>query len=151
VAADRSDIGYLLALASRRWNDILEQRFAEAGFGEIRASYGALLIPLFEEDGLRMSEVAQRARLSKQTLTTMARLLERDNLIARRPDPHDARATRLYLTERARAFEPIAKSVLDELETEVTQTLGKQTTARLKQALGVIVDLRRSAPALLAR
>src|SRR5262245_66618888 len=70
VPADRNDTGYLLAVASRRWNDILEQRFAEAGFPEVRASYGALLIPLFEQDAPPMGELARRSRLSKQTATT---------------------------------------------------------------------------------
>jgi DNA-binding MarR family transcriptional regulator len=142
VAADRGDIGYLLALASRRWNESLERRFADAGFAEVRASYGALLIPLFEEEGLRMSELARRARLSKQTVTTMARLLERDGLISRRPDADDARATRLFLTRRARSFKPIAESVLDELDARVSKTLGKESAMELKSALSALVDFR---------
>ena len=141
MPADRSDIGYLLALAGRRWNQILEQRFAEAGYGEVRASYGALLIPLFEEDGMRMGELAARARLSKQTVTTMARLLERDGLLARRPDPEDARATRLFLTARARSFEPVVESVLGELHRRVARTLGEEPAAELRAALGALVDL----------
>jgi len=142
MPADRTDIGYLLALAGRRWNEILEQRFAEAGYGEVRASYGALLIPLFEEDGMRMGELAARARLSKQTVTTMARLLERDGLLARRPDPDDARATRLFLTARARSFEPVVESVLGELHRRVARTLGKEPAAQLRSALGALADLR---------
>jgi DNA-binding MarR family transcriptional regulator len=141
VAADRADIGYLLALASRRWNEILERRFAEAGFAEVRASYGALLVPLFEEDGLRMTELARRARLSKQTLTTMTRLLERDGLITRQSDPADARATRIHLTKRAKRFQPVAARVLDELEAKLARALGKPRTAELKHSLVTLVDL----------
>jgi hypothetical protein len=44
----------------------------------VRPSYGSILVPLFEEDALHMGELARRARLSKQTMTTMVRLLERD-------------------------------------------------------------------------
>jgi len=142
VSADRNDTGYLLAVASRRWNDILEQRFAEAGFPEVRASYGALLIPLFEEDGLRMGELARRARLSKQTVTTMARLLERDGLVSRKPDPNDRRATRLLLTPRATSFKPVAESVLADLDRHTATTLGKETATQLKTALAELVDLR---------
>jgi DNA-binding MarR family transcriptional regulator len=142
MPADRTDIGYLLAVASRRWNEILERRFAEAGYADVRASYGALLIPLFEEDGMRMGELAGRARLSKQTVTTMARPLERDGLLSRRPDPEDARATRLFLTARARRFEPVAKSVLGELQRRVAKSLGKVPSAQLKSALGALADLQ---------
>jgi len=142
MPTDRTDIGFLLAVASRRWNEILERRFAAAGYSEVRASYGALLIPLFEEDGMRMGKLAERARLSKQTVTTMARLLERDGLLSRRPDPDDARATRLFLTARARSFEPVAQSVLGELQRSVARTLGKERAAQLRSALGALADLR---------
>lgn len=141
MAADRGDLGFLLALAGRRWNETLERRFAEAGFGEVRASYGALLIPLFEEDGLRMSELARRARLSKQTLTTMARLLERDGLVTRRSDPDDARATRVVLTRRATRFRTVAEAVLRDLDAQVVRTLGQAEAARLRRSLTLLADL----------
>jgi len=140
VAAERDDVGFLLALASRRWNEILERRFSEAGFPEIRASYGALLVPLFEEDGLRMSELAKRARLSKQTLTTMARLLERDGLIRREADVDDARATRIVLTKRAKRFQPVAEAVLRDLDADAVRTLGKARAAQLKESLAALVS-----------
>jgi DNA-binding MarR family transcriptional regulator len=132
---DRADTGYLLALASRRWNEILERHFADAGFAEVRASYGALLVPLFEEDGLRLGELARRAGLSKQTVTTMSRLLERDRLVSREPDSGDGRATRLFLTERARGFEPVVESVLAELDQQVARILGPESASLLKRAL----------------
>jgi DNA-binding MarR family transcriptional regulator len=141
MAVDRTDIGYLLALASRRWNEILERRFADAGFTEVRASYGALLVPLFEEDGLRLGELARRARLSKQSVTTMSRLLERNGLVTRHADAADGRATRLFLTERARRFEPIADSVLAELEQQVVEILGDEQAAGLKQSLSALVGI----------
>jgi DNA-binding MarR family transcriptional regulator len=142
MPTDRTDIGYLLAVASRRWNEILERHFAEAGYAEVRASYGALLIPLFEKEGMRMGELAGWARLSKQTVTTMVRLLERDGLLSRRPDPDDARATRLFLTPRARSFKPVAESVLGELDDRVAKALGKERAAQLKSALGALADLQ---------
>ncbi len=141
MAVDRTDTGYLLALASRRWNEILEHRFADAGFAEVRASYGALLVPLFEEDGLRLGELARRARLSKQTVTTMSRLLERDGLVTREPDATDGRATRLFLTARARRFEPVANAVLTELEQQVAEMLGGEPAAGLKRALAALAEL----------
>jgi DNA-binding MarR family transcriptional regulator len=89
-----------------------------------------------------MSELARRARLSKQTVTTMARLLERGGLLSRRPDPDDARATRLFLTPRAESFQPAAESVLADLDRRVAKTLGKETATQLKVALAELVDLR---------
>ena len=119
----RENLGFLLAKAGQRWNELLAERFTAAGFPEVRPAYGSLLIPLFEEDGLRQGELARRARLSKQTLTTMARALEAAGLVERRPDPDDARATRVFLTKRARDFAPVAARILAELDDRAARSL----------------------------
>jgi DNA-binding MarR family transcriptional regulator len=51
-----------------------------------------MLLPLFEEDGLRMGDLAERSHLSKQAMTEMVRRLERDGLVERHPDRDDGRA-----------------------------------------------------------
>ena len=139
-ALTRENVGFLLAKASQRWNELLHERFTAAGFPEVRPAYGSLLIPLYEEDGLRQGELARRARLSKQTMTTMARNLERAGLVERRPDPEDARATRLYLTNRARDFRPVAEDVLSDLQSLAAAALEMQLPA-LMSALEVLIDL----------
>jgi DNA-binding MarR family transcriptional regulator len=111
-------MGFLLAKAMQRWNERLYAGFCEHGFSQVRPSYGSILIPLFEEDGLRIGELARRSKLSKQTMTTMVRLVERDGLVERRPDAQDGRAMRIFLTRSAHAFRPAADVVLAELETE---------------------------------
>jgi len=142
AAPGQDNVGFLLAKASQRWNELLQSGFAAAGFPEVRASYGSLLVPLFEEDGLRQGELARRARLSKQTLTTMARALESDGLIERRPDPSDARATLVFLTPRARRLRPLAERVLGELDAEVAAATGRDGRASLVRSLKAIMDLR---------
>jgi DNA-binding MarR family transcriptional regulator len=136
----RDDLGFLLAKASQRWNMHLHERFAAAGYPDVRPAYGSLLIPLYEEDGLRQGELALRARLSKQTMTTMARALERAGLVERRADPGDARATRLHLTKRARDFRPVAERVLDELDERVAQSIALPVS-ELRVALRKLAEL----------
>jgi DNA-binding MarR family transcriptional regulator len=133
--ATRRNLGYQLAKASQRWNEQLYEGFVREGFPEVRPSYGSVLIPLFEEDGLRMSEIASRARLSRQTMTTLVRLVEREGLVERRPDPQDGRATRVYLTTRARDFQPTAERVLAQLDAGARETLGPRRLASLQRSL----------------
>ena len=137
-APDISNLGFLLAKASQRWNERLQQSFAEAGFPEVKASYGSVLLPLLEEDGLRIGEIARRARLSKQTMTTMVRLCERDGLVERRTDPDDRRATRVHLTDRARRFEPVAERVLEGLDRETRLAVGDERLQQLRDALRLL-------------
>ena len=145
--ATRANLGYLLAKASQRWNEVLAARFAAEGFAEVRPSYGSVLIPLLEEDGLRMGEIARRARLSKQTITTLVGLCERDGLVERHPDPTDGRAIVVRLTARARRFRPVAERVLGELEREVEGLLGPRRRSGLRSALLELADLGRASPA----
>ena len=138
---DTNNRGFLLAKASQRWNELLSERFRAHGFGEVRPSYGSVLLPLFEQDGLRMSEIAARARLTKQTMTTLVRLCERDGLVVRTTDPSDGRAFRIQLTDRARAFKPVADEILAELDAKVLTTLGARRQQTLVQALKGVIDL----------
>ena len=137
----RGDLGFLLAKASQRWNELLYECFVTAGYPDVRPSYGSVLVPLFEEDGLRMGELAARARLSKQTMTTLVRLLERDGLVERRADPSDGRAALVFLTERAHGFRPVVEATLAELDRRVVRSVGAPVRAELRAALRVLADL----------
>jgi DNA-binding MarR family transcriptional regulator len=139
--ASRENVGYLLAKASQRWNELLYERFRREGFKEVRPSYGSIILPLFEEDGLRMGELAERARLSKQTMTTMVRLVERDGLVRRQRDPEDRRAVRVYLTAQARSFRPVAESVLRELDELLEEQLSQAELSTLKTSLKEVMSL----------
>lgn len=137
----RGNLGFLLAKASQRWNELLYERFRAAGFPEVRPAYGSVLVPLFEEDGLRMGELARRARLSKQTMTTLVRLMEREGLVMREADSEDGRAVLVRLTPRAREFEPVAEHVLAELEALVAGRLDAARAQALRDGLGEVIDL----------
>jgi DNA-binding MarR family transcriptional regulator len=138
---DTRNLGFLLAKASQHWNELLAAGFAERGFGEVRPSYGSVLLPLFEQEGLRMGQIAERARLSKQTITTIVRLCERDGLVYRERDTDDARAFRIHLTERARSFRPIAREILRELDSKVLAALGARQRSALTRALKGVMEL----------
>ena len=88
-----------------------------------------------------MGQIAERARLSKQTMTTLVRLCARDSLVYRERDPADARACRVHLTERAKDFRPVAREILRELDGKVLATLGERQRTALARALKGVVDL----------
>lgn len=138
---DRSNLGFLLAKATQRWNERLHARFREAGFGEVRPSYGAILVPLYEEDGLRLGELGERAMLSKQTMTTMVRLMEREGLVVRRPDPEDGRASRVFLTEKARRFHAVAEAALSDLDAFSDDVAGAEAKEEVRRWLRAFTDL----------
>jgi DNA-binding MarR family transcriptional regulator len=88
-----------------------------------------------------MGQLAERARLSKQTMTTLVRLCERDGLVERAPDPDDGRATVVSLTPRAKAFRAVAADVVAALERGVTAKLGANGKRALARALGEVMEM----------
>src|SRR5258707_15830323 len=47
VRATTANLGFTLAKAMQRWNELLLARFAANGFPDVRASYGSVLLPLY--------------------------------------------------------------------------------------------------------
>jgi DNA-binding MarR family transcriptional regulator len=66
------------------------------------AGLGVLRI-LMSEDGLKASEVADRAWSSPGTLTSVVNTLVRDGFVERSADAADRRVVRLYITDQGRA------------------------------------------------
>jgi DNA-binding MarR family transcriptional regulator len=137
----RENLGWLLAKASQRWNDALAREFREAGYPEVRPSFGSVLVPLYEEDGLHMGVLARRSGLSKQAITTLVRAVEAADLVSRIRDPGDARAFRIALTERGEEFRPVGEEVLAQLDARVESRLSDGELARLVESLGKVVEL----------
>ena len=137
----RANLGFQLAKASQRWNELLAHEFRTAGYPEVRPAYGSILLPLWEEDDLRMGELGRRARLAKQTMTTMVRLMERDGLVSRAPDPEDRRAQRVRLTERGTELRAVARRVLDALDRRVRERLSEREIATFHTCLQEVMSL----------
>jgi DNA-binding MarR family transcriptional regulator len=118
----RDNLGFLLAKAVQRWNDMLRDGFIREDFPQVRPSFGSVLIPLFEEDGMRIGELARRSRLSKQTMTTLVRAVEAARLVELRADSDDGRASCVWLTAEAHRFQPTAERVLARVEETAART-----------------------------
>jgi DNA-binding MarR family transcriptional regulator len=139
-AATTENLGFLLAKASQRFNERLIERFAAHGF-DVRASYGSVLVPLFEHDGLRLGELASAARLSKQAMTGLVKRCEADGLVERDRDPFDGRAFNVHLTSRGQALREVAGEVLGELDAELARALGARNHDTLIRALKGVIEL----------
>ena len=139
--ASVENVGFLLAKASQRFNERLAARFATAGFPEVRASYGSVLVPLFDRDGLRLGELAAAARLSKQAMTGLVQMCERDGLVQRERDPLDGRAYNVRMTEHGRDFRAAAEEILRELDDELARVLGTRNRDALVKALKGVIEL----------
>src|SRR5438552_5804371 len=48
-------------------SELLGERFAAYGYAEVRPAYGSILVPLFEEDALRLGELGSSRRPDRKS------------------------------------------------------------------------------------
>lgn len=137
---DRIHLGNLLAEGADRWRDRLVDTCRHAGFPDVTPTTCQVLWPLFEQDGLPISEVGQRAGMAKSSMTTIVRGLERGGLVRLESDRADHRVKRLWLTPRARELERVLGDGVTRLRHRVTATLGIQGQLQLHQNLVRLLD-----------
>ena len=68
----------------------------------MRTSYRHLLHPLCVKDGVTQLDLVKITKLKAPTVSTTLRNMEADGLVTRETDKDDARATRVYITEKGR-------------------------------------------------
>ena len=85
--------------------------------------------------GTRLTEIARRARVSKQAVGQLVDELEKQGLVERQPDPDDARAQRVCFTDAGLEQLVAGIDALDELELELGGDAGAMTLDRLRRDL----------------
>lgn len=132
-------IGYLINYAARKFARALAEALAPHG---VSLGQWALLLVLWEEDGLNQKELSARVAVEGPTIVRTLDRLERDGFARRTPDPRDRRMSRIMLTEEGRALQPtlvplaanvnmLATSELSALEQQMLIDLLRRTIAAL--------------------
>ncbi len=98
---------------------------AEAGLNKLAIHTGQemILLQLWIEEGIPQSQLAASMEVEPPTATKMLQRMERAGLIERRPDPEDARVSRVYLTAHGRALEQPVLDVWKQLEAQTVAGL----------------------------
>jgi DNA-binding MarR family transcriptional regulator len=127
-------IGALLRIPFQATVRRVHQRILEAGYTDLRPTHFALL-QLMRPQGLHVTELADLAQMTRQSMGALVDYLEERNYIERVSDPDDKRAWLIRLTDRGREVERVARSALAELEAEWTAALGEERFAALYATL----------------
>jgi DNA-binding MarR family transcriptional regulator len=107
---------------------------ASPGFHDVRRHHDVVFESL-DNRGLRITEMAARARITKQAMGELVTYLERHGYVARSPDPADGRAKLVRLTDRGRAVVGAAGTALSRLEARWAEHLGEETARALHASL----------------
>ena len=139
---DEIMIGALVAILSLE----LRQRVAaalaaEEVFDDYRPTHQAVFQWL-GPDGDRVSDLARRAGMTRQSMAELVDHLEARGYVERVPDPSDGRAALVRRTDRGWMVNRTARRVVEETQAEWARVLGRaefdQLLGHLRRLAGVI-------------
>ena len=134
----RQELGILLFIANRALEQRAFDALVAAGVTDItltQARVAARIAPL----GSRVSELAQQARVTKQSAAFLVEQLEAAGYVERAPDPTDGRARLVRLTTRALRLAQVADAEVERVLAEWADHVGEE---RLRQMHETLRDLR---------
>ena len=131
----------LLNLAFDDFCEDLERRVADTPYSDIRITHGCVFGNI-DPEGSRLTDLAERARMTKQSVGEVTSDLEQRGYVERVPDPSDGRAKIIRLTERGRAAQALGVGLIDEIEQEWAERFGAERVTALREALETITGER---------
>ena len=131
------NLGLLLREPYRIGSEELHRRIAERGHPEVRVPHGNVF-GFLDDEGTRVSELARRAQITKQSMADLVAHLERHGYVERIADPRDRRAKLVRPTARGREVYAIARKAIAEIDAEWTARLGTQ---KMRQLRGLLAEL----------
>jgi DNA-binding MarR family transcriptional regulator len=100
----------------------------------------AVLCAVEVEPGLSNARLARAAFVTAQTMQGVLVNLERDGLLARRPDPTNGRVLRSELTRRGRLVLARAHFAVRVVEDRMVASFGEEASAQLAVSLSKCAD-----------
>ena len=123
---------WLFTRASKLMRGAADEAMSKHG---VRVGQNMLLEILWETDGLTPGELAGRLQIATPTVVKSVNRMAVTGLLARRPDPADARLVRVYLTEHGRAVRGAIERERNDLELRATRTLTEAEHSAVLSAL----------------
>lgn len=145
--ADVPLLGALLRLARQELVNAVDAELAAAGFADVTQAQWAVCQQLAgDEAGLRLTELAAFAGISKPSMSALVDGLVASGYVERVPHPHDQRAQLVRFTGKGWKFAGAAERAVKRVETAWAARIGREDVETLRRVLRAIVASRPAAP-----
>lgn len=131
-------LGSLLNAAGTRLSSELDAALRAAGFLDVRAAHAPVFMAI-DPDGSRVTELAERAAMSKQAVGELIRYLADHGYLTVEPDPADRRAKRVRLTARGWEALDLGARVIAEFDAWLERAVGPEQVTELRRILVRII------------
>lgn len=152
VEFDPADADLSLASLFAGWAlaDELQRRLVGEGFADSRFADGVVFQHLVGGP-VTISTLAEKLGVTQQAASKSVGDLSSRGYVSRQPDPADARARQVLLTERGEAVIAAARTHRAELDAEVRQDLGDDRVEEARLLLVELINRLGASPSLRAR
>ncbi len=133
-AAAERPLAPMMAEVKDQAIDTLHERLRGRGYGDIRPGHGCVF-RFMTGDGVRLTEIADRARMSKQSVGEVVADLEQLGYVERVPDPLDGRAKLIRFTAKGEDAYAEGRRIFLEIEQDWARQLGEERLAMLRAAV----------------
>ena len=131
----------LLREFSRDYERKIYERLVERGYPDIRPSHSQVFANL-GLGAVRVTELAERARVTQQAMGKMLKELERLGYITRDTDDADRRARVIRMTQKGIDMTAVCLEIVNQLYTEYAEKIGhrrlEELEERLREAVGLL-------------
>jgi DNA-binding MarR family transcriptional regulator len=132
--ASSSLIGFALFRLAEYFTNYFVEKLVEKGITDIRAAHITVFREL-EQAGSRITDMAARAGITKQSMSALVEHLEGRGYIMRVPDPKDGRARLVRLTRKGERIYRFGMRVGREVEARWQSELGSKEFRQLRSLL----------------
>lgn len=141
----QENIGRLMLRSFRRYEKAVFEELLAQGFDDLRPTHVSVLthIPL---EGIRTSEIAALASMTKQAVGQIATQLEEMGYLFRHSDPLDGRARILQFTAKGRTLWNASYDILSHSEKRFEDLLGPEHFALLRSCLKTVANSENDTP-----
>ncbi|MGE5408492.1 MAG: MarR family winged helix-turn-helix transcriptional regulator [Syntrophothermus sp.] len=105
-----------------------------AGYGDVRPTHGCVF-RFVHEDGLRLTDLANLARMTKQSVGEIVDDLVELGYVERVPDPDDRRAKLIRLTGKGERAQVVGFGLFARLEERIAERYGADRLAAARELL----------------
>lgn len=132
--------GLLMFIGARHVEQRVSDAVLAAGYDDLTPAMARAAARL-RDDGIRVTDLAEQARITKQSASVLIDQLERRGYVERVPDPSDARARLVVLAPRGREVQRVARREERAIEREWARHLGAERMAALQDALVALREI----------
>jgi DNA-binding MarR family transcriptional regulator len=111
-------LGFRLYRVNQLFRAALYRTFRALG-RDMTPEQWIVLVRLWQTDALTQTQICDATLKDKATISRILDIMERDGLVARRPDPEDGRGRRVHATRQAMKLRDDATPLARELATRI--------------------------------